>query len=462
MRDYFSSLALHARHQFSRHLRSPFIWVLAIAGPLVARFMVPPEGSDYTMLVVNDSVLAHSASVIGLQLGVITAVILTPLAYIFLRAGPTRHQPWQVTDVTPRARSALSLGQWLGDVGALWLLLLGLALSGFVLSFFRLPLSGVNPFATILSVAIVAGPTLAIIAAVRVLFAMRPLLRGALGDVLFFVFWMVGLVMSASMFMGGQAASPMLDMFGFASSVAYGTADPITELYIGGGPGAKGIMDFDGIAAVTHPDYLLSRAVWLAIAAVFAAIAGQAFKPRRVKPQRNYRKPISDASNFSIQAIQAVSPKMSALPARVATLISELFQPRYILVPLVIIAGAGAVLPLRGMVGPALVLVLIFPLTRYGSRWRAKTLVQWQNALPSREVADTVMRLMVASLAVLLLLLPSIATMDMAESSDVLAIAVGLPAIAIGLGYLTRSAVAGRLILLILWYGYLNLPAVVL
>jgi hypothetical protein len=37
------------------------------------------------------------------------------------------------------------------------------------------------------------------------------------------------------------------------------------------------------------------------------------------------------------------------------------------------------------------------------------------------------------------------------------AIGIGLPIIAVTLGYVTRGPVAARLILLILWYGYLNL-----
>jgi len=90
---FFEQIAIHMRVQLSRHLRSPAIWWLALAAPIGARFLVPDQSASYSVLAVNDARLALDSGVIGLQLGVIMAIILTPLAYIFLRAGPTRKTP---------------------------------------------------------------------------------------------------------------------------------------------------------------------------------------------------------------------------------------------------------------------------------------------------------------------------------------------------------------------------------
>jgi len=92
---FFGQVTTHARVQFLRHLRSPAIWWLAIAAPIGARFLIPPAGADYSVVAVNDARLALDSGVIGFQLGIVMAIILTPLAYIFLRAGPTRKTPWQ-------------------------------------------------------------------------------------------------------------------------------------------------------------------------------------------------------------------------------------------------------------------------------------------------------------------------------------------------------------------------------
>ena len=138
---FFEQIGTHGRVQFLRHLRSPAIWWLAIAAPIGARFLVPDENASYSALAVNEATLALDSGVIGLQLGVIMAIILSPLAYIFLRAGPTRKTPWQAENVTPARRSALALGHWLADTLALWILMLALAGAGIMLAYFRLPLS---------------------------------------------------------------------------------------------------------------------------------------------------------------------------------------------------------------------------------------------------------------------------------------------------------------------------------
>jgi len=65
---------------------------------------VPEDASSYSILAVNEGLLALDSGVIGLQLGVIIAVLFSPLAYIFLRAGPTKITPWQAENVTPMRR----------------------------------------------------------------------------------------------------------------------------------------------------------------------------------------------------------------------------------------------------------------------------------------------------------------------------------------------------------------------
>lgn len=456
MSAYWSHVGLHAQQQLTRHLRSPAIWLLAIAGPLGARFLVPEPGAGYSLLAVNDAILRPSASVIGLQLGVLTAVMLTPLIYIFLRAGPTRTQPRQVTDVTPRARSSLSLGQFLGDTAALWLLLLTLALSGVILSFFRLPLSDVAPFQTLIAAFLIAAPTLAIIAAIRTLFTMRPLLRKAWGDVLFAVFWLATLTMSAMFFMGGDGGSPFADVFGFAAPMLTGTSEPVREMYIGGAPDMDRLMDFDALAGVTHPAYLASRLFWLFAAAGLAWGAGWFFKAGKPKVSRRKTVKPSGPVTFSGVPVMTVKPSASGLISRIRVLAEDLFRPPLLAALVGAVALAGAFLPLRGMVGPAVALILIFPLTRYGARWRPQSVEQWLGTMPVSLSQQFIYRIGVACAVCLILLLPSLIGLNREEWGDVIGIGVGLPVIAVCLGHVTRGPVAARLILLILWYGYLN------
>ncbi len=118
-----SAFATFFKQQWSRHLRSPALWVVILGTMIGARYIIPLPDAGYSTLSVNNHYPEPSSSVMGLQLGVVTALLMTPLAYIFLRAGPTRVQPWQIDAVTPSRRFARNLGQGMADISVLWLLL---------------------------------------------------------------------------------------------------------------------------------------------------------------------------------------------------------------------------------------------------------------------------------------------------------------------------------------------------
>jgi len=456
---FFDRLTTHARIQFLRHVRSPAIWILALAAPIAARFLVPEPDATYAILAVNNAYLALDPAVIGLQLGVIMAVLLSPLAYIFLRAGPTRRQPWQAGDLTPVTRSAQMLGHWIADTGALWILMLVLALAGVVLSLFRLPVSEVNPFVTILSLCMIAGPAMAVIAGLRTIFSTRRGLRGAGGDVLFFFAWMALIVMSTVYFQI-SGTSAIWDVFGFAAPIAQATDVEIETFVIGGSVATNGTLQVNAWKGLLSGDFLLTRLFWIFITACLVVLMGRLYGTHKFKPDwKAGQKPASGPVSFEMLSIPAARATFSAMPL----LISEAklaLRPRLLLPALIAVALAGAVLPFRGVIGPALALLLIFPLTRHGARWRGSEMAKLSAVTPFG-ARDVLLRLVSAICVAGLLCIPAMVRMIMtgnaAQFADILAIAIGLPIVAILLGHLTRSAVAGRLSLLILWYGYLNL-----
>ena len=263
---FFEQIGTHARVQFLRHLRSPAIWWLALAAPIGARFLVPDETATYSVLAINEATLTLDSGVIGLQLGVVLAIILSPLAYIFLRAGPTRKTPWQAENITPASRSALALGHWLADTTALWILMLALAGAGIMLAYFRLPASEVNPFQIVSALCLIAAPALAVIAALRTIFSMRPLLRKAGGDVLFFLLWVVLISLSAAFFAATESGgSPFIDVFGFAAPLLGATDINIHAFVVGNAPIYENEIEIDAIAGVMDSGFLLSRLFWVCV-----------------------------------------------------------------------------------------------------------------------------------------------------------------------------------------------------
>lgn len=456
---FFEQVQTHARVQFLRHLRSPAIWWLAIAAPIGARYLIPPAESDYSVVAVNSARLAHDSAVIGFQLGIVMAIILTPLAYIFLRAGPTRKVPWQAEDVTPAYRSAMGLGQWLGDTAALWILMLALALAGVMLAFFRLPVAEINPFQIVGALCLIAAPALAVIAGLRTIFSMRPWLRKAGGDVLFFVLWMAMITVSAAFFAAGDNGSAYVDVLGLAAPISGATDQVIESFHIGGAPATEAFLEIDAMAGVLNPEFLTSRLFWVFVSAAFALLSGLLFKPRKIGWSKPI--PIRGRAAFTQSRITATTTQAPALISKLVSEWRQILRPHWFAGLLLIVGLAGAILPFRGQVGPAIALLLIFPLTAHGARWRAKEMTRLTNLAPTSALEQLGLRLAAAVSLSTALCLPALGRMlsigVTTELLDSLAIGVGLPVIAIAMGHVTRGPVAGRLILLILWYGYLNI-----
>ena len=451
---------LNARIRLQRHLRSPAIWVFALLLPLAARAFVPGEGANYALVSVNGATMERSAAVIGLEVGMLVSVLFTPLAYLFLRAGPTRRQPRQVTDVAGGARGGVSYGQWLGDVAMLWLMVVVIGCAAIVISLFRLPADQVAPLRTLTPVLLIAAPAMAVIAAIRALLASRPALRGAGGDVAFFVLWLVLLLISVAFYAisGGEVGpgAAFADILGFAAPIDAAVDQPIDELTIVG-PAADGsVIEVDAMSGVLTGPYLLSRFTWIVAAGLLAVLAGWLYKPARPNFRSVAPAQAAPEVSFTRDLIDVVHATDASVLGHARQALAELATPRWLIGLLVAVAVAGIAFPLRGMVGPALVLGLIFPLTRFGARWRAPATAQWQQGLPLAGLSDLVVRLAVAVALCCALLLPSIVSLPANQLIDATLIGLALPVIAVGLSHLTRSAVAARLLLLIAWYAYLN------
>jgi len=465
-----SIFASTVRTNFTRHLRSPALWVMGLAAPIAALYMVPPEDAAYATLTVNDMLPRLTSSVIGLELGVVTATLMTPLAYIYLRSGATKRRPWQVTDVSPASRPARAIGQWTADTLTLWIILAALTVAGAVLSYFRLPSDAPwNPFSMAAALWLPAAPALALIAAIRTVFDARPLLRRWVGDVIFFVLWLAALIipMATSAASGeGLSGTAMLDAFGFAAPISGSTDEIMSGVTIIGSSESTERISLDAMRGVLAPTYLSSRVFWLAVALVVAALAGLMYKPRVAKlPKQGPQAHSAALSRSKSRTQKALSNpiKIGPLSPLLATFISEI---RLILrgkITLIIIAGAaliGAFLPYQTAAGPALWLALLFPITAESGRWQSQNTRQFCETTGVSLWHRAALCLMASITIFIFAHIPAIghmaATGTWGIAPQMGAIVLGVPATAIALGYITKGPIAGRLILLISWYVYMS------
>lgn len=458
-----NSLRVFLYEQVGRQIRHPGFWVVAILAAIGARYLVPLPDANYVTLSVNDAYPIASAGVIGMQMGIVTALLLSPLAYIYLRAGPTRKQPWQVQNVTPASRIPHMLGAGLGDTCVLWLLMGILGFASIVLSLFRLPLDQVNPFVTLFTFLAIAAPALMVTAAIRTLFASRPMLRGAWGDVFYFIFWMAGNIIAITAFERPDATA-FSDIFGFMAAILGSTDQDVFAATIGSSRGSGGYITLDAIKALSNPTFLISRLFWITVSIIVMVFAGLVFKGPSYKPKTRQKllakffqwlNPLGQGLTGLISSVLSFSgPVYRSIP-------SLILQNPILVTLLVIISLAGFVMPLRQMIGPALMILLIFPLSRQSADWQGRHMRQFLETMPTNFKSQFGANLGASMMLIALLCLPSIlkAVMDghaFLLLPDFAFLILGLPALIMITGYLFRNATPGRLISLMLWYGYLN------
>jgi hypothetical protein len=456
-----SALLETARANLARIARSKGVWALLLIAPISARVWLPREGGESTVISVNARSPELTAPMLGVSLGIVVATLLWPLAYAYLRAGATRRQPWALIDVTPASRIARTYGMWLSFVALFAALLTMLTLAGWILGLTLIGPGAISYSAIAFALWVTAFPALCLAAGLYVLLQALSVTRGAGGDVLFFVCWTVGLVAAIAAGSTGSAQAPFFDYGGFIAPLSYGLNPDDLEIAIGGSPETKGRIALAVTPALTAPNYLAARSLWLAIAAALPLLAGAAWAPHRArKPQR--------AGWLSALAMARLwaAPKASLQPAAKAGLawlglvtdeIAALLRQPLFLIAVAAIAVLGVAQPYRAFAGPASMLLLLFPATARAG-WRASTgMAPLLRTLPTPAVGRG-LALVVAVTALSLAMAAPAQILNSAAAAAPLALAAASGVVtggfAVVLASFTGSAFVGRLALLALWYGY--------
>lgn len=449
-----------------RYRRSWGLWLLLLIAPVAARFWIRPAGSDIVVISVNRHVPELTSAVIGVSLGIVTATILLPTAFIYLRSNATVRQPWQIEEVTAASRISIALGRFGADVAVLAGVLGATTGAGWLIGWLLLPAGTVHPGELALALWLVAAPALMGVAAVRILFDARPRLRGAGGETLFFFIWMASLLGSI---LGAASASgfgpAMTDYAGFLRPLTSGLPmGANTDITIGGTPGGgMGPIAIDVMRGLGSDGYVASRLAWAAIAVGIAAFAGLIHAPHRLKPARRMGRIAGLLAPGPPPASDPAAP--SAAPARAPIIGLILAEARLIaegklwLIAAAIVAAAGVFADFRTIVSPAALLLLIFGLTAHAGRSESRLLALTRTAAMS----PTARRLAFVTAGTawsVLIGLPAIVRALTGSDTQALLIALATGAVtataAIALAAWTRSAFAPRLVLLIAWYAYLS------
>jgi hypothetical protein len=447
-----------------RYGRSRALWLMLLVAPLGARYMLPFEDGGGIKIAVGNALPVMTSSFLGVSLGIVVSTLMLPIAWLYLRSATTRRQPWQVEEVTIGSRIAIALGRFAADAAVLLAMLAALNLAGIYLATFMLQGSALNVGEISFALWVVAAPALIGVAALRILFDARPLLRSGFGDFGYFCTWMGSMI--APIVTSNSApsfASNMHDFAGFVTPLTYAAPGAADDFSIGGGFLATGTIDLDVMAGLMSPGYLESRLAWIGVAVALVVLAGLIYAPHKAKKKAVLAGRLGALLNAGppprvVMNAPAAKRAMADAIGLVWAEFRLIGSGRVFLGLAAVVAVISAFADFRHVASPAALLLLLFALSAHAGRSEARGLVALTKVAPFAPMLRRVAFVVAGALWTTLLALPGAAP---AVAMDVLPLAAASGAVAatvaIVLSTLTGSSFAARLVLLVLWYGYASM-----
>lgn len=450
----------------ARYSRSWGLWVLLLIAPVGARFLINTGDEPNAMIAVHDMAPVLTSAVLGMSLGVILSTLLLGVAFLYLRSNTTRAQPWQVEEITTGSRIAIALGRFGADAAVLAGVLAAMNLAGWLIGWLVLPDHHVNYGHITVTLWLIAGPPLLGVAALRVLFDSFRLTRGPLGEIIFFWLWMGAIVSPVAMAQKSEGfVANFRDPLGFVAPLMYTLPEGDSDIAIGSSPVGGKKIALDVMAGVESPGYISSRFAWAGISVLIALFAGLLYMPHRPRIRKPWFQGLT--RRFGPGAPKPADPnappaRRSWLPAA-GVLFSEMRligEGRLWLVLALATTLSGLFVDFRTITSPAALLLLAFGLSAHAARSERSKLLALTATAPFAPVARRVAFLLAGTLWAVLMGGPAIVKAAMLgnfmplELSLITGAAASL--IAIVLGTVAKSPFAPRLVLLVLWYGYIN------
>lgn len=448
-----------------RYGRSRALWLMLLVAPLGARYMLPFEDGGGIKIAVGDALPLMTSPFLGVSLGIIVSTLVMPVAWLYLRSNTTRRQPWQVEEVTIGSRIAIALGRFAADAAVLLGVLAALNLAGVYLATFMLEGDALNIAELSFAMWVVAGPAMIGLAALRILFDARPLLRSGFGDFAYFCVW-IGSITAPIVTDSAEHpsfASNMWDFAGFVTPLKFGAPPGTDSFSIGGGFAATGTIDLDVMAGLMSPGYLDSRLAWIGVAVALVVLAGLIYAPHKAKKKAVLAGRLGALLNAGAppRVVANAPAAKPALADAVGLVVSEfrlIGAGRVFLILAAAVAVISAFADFRHVASPAALLLVLFALSAHAGRTEARGLVALTKVAAFAPMARRAAFVIAGALWTTLLALPAAAP---AVALDVLPLAAASGAVAatvaIVLSTLTGSSFAARLVLLVLWYGYASM-----
>lgn len=315
-----------ARADFLERTRRYSFLVMLLFAIFLTYFFVPGADTPFYAIIVpgfQGYHIVYNSAWLGVAVTILMCEFLTLFGFYMVKNTVERDQRTGVGEIiatTPISRPVYTLGKWLSNF-ALFAAMTAIILAAtVVLQWLRAEELRLDLWAMSAPLLLVLLPALAVVAALAVLFECIPLLRGGLGNLIYFV---VFAILAASTDMLGRGV--LWPGVYRACSAHYTDCFPSPRIDLdGGGIARLATFRYDGMTWM--PDIIGGRLVWVGVAAGIALLAAVFF--HRFDPARIHAGPfgglwqrLKDAAlAFVVQpAAEAETPEEVAPPPTAPT-----------------------------------------------------------------------------------------------------------------------------------------------
>jgi len=293
---------------------------------------VPPASANYLTLGLGNHRGAYNSAWVGGAVAVLCSALLSLPAFYLVKDAIERDQRTgvgQIIATTPLSRPLYTLGKAFSNFAFLAAMVGVIALSAGAMQLIRAEVLRIDLWTLLSPFAFCVLPSMAVVAALAVLFETIPWLRGTLGNVVYFILWLVLLIVSAANMPSPQrAGEPASDLWGvqvILSGMIEDTAAAFPDyqgsVAIGAAtlPGPLQRFTWNGIDWTA--EIILGRMLWLIAALGIALVAALFF--RRFDPAPQKHKPVRDMGLTESPELRSAQPTPKPAPIRLSPLASR-------------------------------------------------------------------------------------------------------------------------------------------
>lgn len=317
-----------ARADFRERIRCYSFLVMLAVTLWLGYLLVPPVDAGYVAGILPhdqrrdvDWYLrgVYNSAWIGSMVALLASVLLSLPGFYLVKNAVERDRRTGVGEIlatTPLSKPFYAVGKWLSNLAFLGTLVGVLAGSALAMQLIRGEVMRVDLWALLSPFLLIALPTMAVVAALAVLFETIPWLRGGAGNVVFFFLWMAALMATYQVDLFGLlAVAPQVEA---AAQIAYPDHPIWSSFGINPTTEAAETLLWQG-TRWTFP-LVLQRLSWVAMAAGIALVAAfffDRFDPAR-RPIELIRKAVHREDAVERDGSVGVAPASIALLPGVA------------------------------------------------------------------------------------------------------------------------------------------------